>query len=123
MDLNFTILLIFTILISLFAFFQCLKHRKIVREFLKTKEKLKDSEKILKTKVKTRTKELEELAQRLKEESDKKTKELQGKVEELERFNRLATGRETKMIELKEEIKRLKKLKIYGKESNPSKRT
>ena len=123
MERKIFILLISTILIAFFAFFQYLKYQKIVREFLKTKEKLKDSEKILKTKVKTRTKELEELAQRLKEESDKKTKELQGKVEELERFNRLATGREMKMIELKEEIKRLKKLKIYGKESNPSKRT
>jgi len=30
-------------------------------------------------------------------------------MEELEKFNRLAVGRELKMIELKEEIERLKK--------------
>jgi len=38
----------------------------------------------------------------------KKEKELQEKMEELKRFNRLAVGRELKMIELKKEIKELK---------------
>lgn len=37
-----------------------------------------------------------------------RTKELQEKIEELEKMNRLAVGRELKMIELKEEIKQLK---------------
>lgn len=37
-----------------------------------------------------------------------RTKALQDKIEELGRFNRLAVGREVKMIELKEEIGKLK---------------
>ena len=45
----------------------------------------------------------EELEQRVQE----RTKELQKKVEELEKIHRLTVGRELKMIELKKEIKRL----------------
>jgi len=44
----------------------------------------------------------------LQKKVEERTEELQEKVAELERFNRLAVGREIRMIELKEEIKRLK---------------
>jgi len=46
-----------------------------------------------------------------------KERELEEKIEELERFQKLAVGRELKMIALKEEIKELKeKLKRYQQE-------
>ena len=41
-------------------------------------------------------------------EEKEKTKELQIRVEELERFHCLTVGRELKMVELKKEIERLK---------------
>ena len=62
----------------------------------------------LEIKVKVRTSELTELAQSLEKKVKERTEELQGKVVELERFNRLAIGRELKMIELKKEIEKLK---------------
>lgn len=42
-------------------------------------------------------------------EIKKKEEDLQEKIEELEKFNKLAVGRESKMAELKEEIEKLKK--------------
>jgi len=51
------------------------------------------------------TKDLSEYRSALEE----KTKELQKRVEELERFHRVTVGRELKMVELKKEIAKLKK--------------
>jgi len=62
----------------------------------------------LEIRIEARTRELQELAQKLEEQIKERTKELQEKLGELEKFNRLAVGREMKMIELKEEITKLK---------------
>lgn len=59
--------------------------------------------------IKQKTADLEKAKVRLEEEVAKRTKELQHKVLELERFNRFAVGRELRMVELKEEVARLKK--------------
>jgi flavodoxin len=63
----------------------------------------------LEIKIGARTKELLILSQRLEEQIEERTKELKSKIVELERFNKLAIGRELKMIELKKEIRELKR--------------
>lgn len=52
---------------------------------------------------------LKELQKKLEERVKERTQQLQEKVEELEKFRKLAVGRELKMIELKEEIEKLKR--------------
>ncbi|MDP2737066.1 MAG: PAS domain-containing protein [bacterium] len=50
---------------------------------------------------------LEELTKNLENQVKKRTEELQQRVSELEKFHELTVGRELKMVELKEEIKKL----------------
>jgi PAS domain S-box-containing protein len=52
---------------------------------------------------------LKQLQEKLEDQVKERTRELQARVEELERFHKLAVGRELKMIELKKEIQALKK--------------
>ncbi|NCS99815.1 PAS domain-containing protein [Candidatus Parcubacteria bacterium] len=52
--------------------------------------------------------ELREAKTGLEEKVKERTKEIQERVVELEKFNKLAVGRELKMIELKKEIEKLK---------------
>ena len=59
--------------------------------------------------IQKREKELEKAMASLEEKVKERTEELQEKLADLERFQRLAVGRELKMVELKEEIKKLKK--------------
>ena len=83
--------------------------RKRTLELDKTKIALEEAKTILEIKVKARTRELRELAEKREEEIQERTKELQDRVKELERFQRLTVGRELKMIELKKKIKELEK--------------
>jgi len=52
--------------------------------------------------------EIKTLQEELEKKVKTRTKELQGRVEELERFHDLTVGRELAMMELKKEIERLK---------------
>ena len=69
---------------------------------------LEEAKTTLEIKVQARTKELKELTEQQEEIIRQRTKEIKERMEELERFHKLAVGRELKMIELKEEIKKLK---------------
>lgn len=80
----------------------------MIEEIRKSREFLEKERDILEMKVKERTKELEELMQKQEEIIKERTKELREKIEELENFRKIAVGRELKMIELKEEIEKLK---------------
>ena len=50
----------------------------------------------------------EDLRKNLEKKVKERTKQLQERVDELEKFRRLTEGRELRMVELKEEIKKLK---------------
>ncbi|MFC1629989.1 histidine kinase N-terminal 7TM domain-containing protein [Patescibacteria group bacterium] len=81
--------------------------KKLVEELEKKSEelalKIKDLEVVGTTTEKTRLATLNIL-----EDVEEARADLQGRVDDLEKFNKLAVGRELKMIDLKEEIKRLK---------------
>ncbi len=86
--------------------------RKTAQNIINYQEKLNEAKAVLEVKVKARTSELEELAKGLDEKVKERTKELQERLNELEMFRRLSVGRELKMVELKEELKKgRKKLK------------
>jgi len=56
-------------------------------------------------KLKDRTEALQAEREGLTEKVAQKTKELQGKVDDLEKFNKVTIGRELKMIELKNYVR------------------
>ena len=62
----------------------------------------------LEQKVKERTSELEDLKNNLEKTVTERTKKLNDNLSDLEKINKLMVGRELKMAELKEEIKKLK---------------
>lgn len=90
---------------------------RMVESLKKSQRALEEAKTSLEIRVKSRTKELEELTEGLEEKVKERTKELQKRISELERFRRVTIARELKMIELKKDIKRLKKeFKEYKKE-------
>jgi len=83
--------------------------RKYYSNLLDAYDEIEAEKSVLEVRVRARTKELEQLAANLDQQVKERTKELQERVKELERFQKLALGRELKMIELKKEIEKLKK--------------
>lgn len=116
MFVYFSIILGIIIIVFIFLYFyQRIEIKKLADTFNKTiedlkkaKEAIEESKTILKIRVRARARELKELAERREETIKERTKDLRERVEELERFYRLTIGRELKMIELKNEIKKLK---------------
>jgi Signal transduction histidine kinase, nitrate/nitrite-specific len=72
---------------------------------------LQNEQNSLEKKVEERTSELEGLKTNLQKTVEERTHDLNAKVLELERMNELMLGRELKMVELKNEIKKLKEKK------------
>jgi hypothetical protein len=80
-----------------------LNELKVLEEERKKAEKARNAAELEKIKLLSKLK--EELEEKVKE----RTRELQEKIKELEKFQKMAVGRELKMIELKREIEELKK--------------
>ncbi len=62
--------------------------------------------------------EIKKFREKLEEKVRGRTEELREKIEELEKFQKMAMGRELKMVELKEEIEKLKKELEKGRVEN-----
>ncbi len=78
--------------------------------------RLKDSYEGLEQKILEKTKELKELNEVLEMKVEEKTKELNEHIKKIEKLQKFFVGRELKMIDLKKEIKALKKEKPGGEE-------
>jgi len=63
---------------------------------------------VLEIKVNARTKELNEMNEKLEQEVGNRTEQIQKKLVELEKMSKLMVGRELKMIELKKNSKKKK---------------
>ena len=90
--------------------------RNSMLEIFRRNKRMEEMNAVLEIRIRARTRELQEQADALRKEAREKTKalevkkkELQERVEELEKFQKLTVGRELKMIELKEELQRLRK--------------
>ena len=81
---------------------------EVIEYLRQMQEKLEDAKISLEIKVKARTEELGRLTEQQEEIIQERVKEIQKRAEDMERFQKLAVGRELKMIELKREIEKLK---------------
>jgi len=108
----FWIFLFLNIFLFALAVFLCWKIKTL-------KNTQKEMEMVLKIRSKAKTRALEELAEDLEGQMEKRTEELQTKIKELERFQKMVVGRELKMIELKKEIEELKNFERIGVENKP----
>jgi hypothetical protein len=107
------------LLMSVIVYFALIERTKIfLKELIKTRSELQVAKTVLEIKVKARTEELEELTKTLDQKVGQRTKEveeskkiLEKRVDELERLHQLTVGRELKMLELKKDIKILKRKK------------
>lgn len=79
------------------------------KQLREAKRNLQEYYSLLEKSSEGKSEEIRKIKDNLEFEVDFRTKELQDKINELEKFKSLAVGRELKMIELKEEIIRLKK--------------
>jgi chromosome segregation ATPase len=71
-------------------------------------QEISEAKETLEIRVDARTKELKEVADTLEDKIKARTRELTEKISEMEKFQKIAIGRELKMVELKNEIERLK---------------
>ncbi len=77
---------------------------KMTDDLGKAKQTMQEERDVLEIKVNARTKELNEMNEKLEQEVGNRTEQIQKKLVELEKMSKLMVGRELKMIELKKEL-------------------
>jgi signal transduction histidine kinase len=107
--LSFIIWFTYLVLVSIIVIFITKRNYDFLIDFSKMSQDAEDAKMVLEIKVKARTGELEELAEGLEKKVSERTKELKNKIDEMEKFQKFTIGRELKMMELKKELKQLKK--------------
>jgi hypothetical protein len=122
---------ILLVLFTLFCFFGYLLIRSTIKEFREkelleqkvaertkeledTKHNLEEINSALEVRVQARTRELEKLNRTLEEKVIARTNDLGKKIKDLETFQRITISRELKMIELKQELERLRQVQTSG---------
>jgi hypothetical protein len=102
--------LIICVVILVYGYFSTKSTERVIEANFAEKRAriaLEENNATLEIKIAGRIKELKELSENLGQQVEERTKELQEKVEELERINRLAIGRELRMVELKQKLREL----------------
>ena len=79
------------------------------KELVKVQSQLEEAKTSLEIRVAARTRELRNLTENLEKDVKTRTQEASEKVEELEKFQKFSIGRELKMVELKQRIRKLEK--------------
>jgi two-component system, sensor histidine kinase YesM len=77
---------------------------KMTEDLGRAKQTMQEERDVLEIKVNARTKELNEMNEKLEQEVGNRTEQIQKKLVELEKMSKLMVGRELKMIELKKEL-------------------
>lgn len=80
---------------------------QMTKSLKESREALEMSKASLEIRVEAKTKALKDLTQGLDREVKERTKELQKKINELEKFQKITVGRELRMAELKKKIREL----------------
>ena len=120
---------ILLVLFTLFCFFGYLLIKSTIKEYRekellekkvaeRTKEledakhNLEEMNSVLEVRVQARTRELEKLNRTLEDKVVARTNDLEKKIKDLETFQRITVSRELKMIELKQELERLRQAQV-----------
>ncbi len=85
---------------------------KMTKDLERSRKVIEEERDVLEIRVAARTRELNEIANKLEKEVEERTEELQRKLNDMEKLNRLMVGRELKMVELKKELEATKKTEI-----------
>lgn len=102
--LIFLFMIILSVAGATFLIWNSVRTQKFLYKTYLQRRELEETTVVLGIRIRAKTRELQEQAELLRQENRLKTDALRRRIKELERFRRLAVGRELKMAQLKEEL-------------------